>query len=73
MAIQCCKCKRVRVGHDWVEPTASSIAGHVSHGFCPVCYEETLMELNADMHMIHRSEGSRHHWNPIPQPVTLGA
>ena len=44
MTIQCCKCKKVRVGDEWVRPGGAPDA-NTSHTYCPVCLEATVLEL----------------------------
>ncbi|NUM55282.1 MAG: hypothetical protein HUU46_16675 [Candidatus Hydrogenedentes bacterium] len=45
MTVQCCKCKRFRVDGQWSAPAASLHQGDVSHTYCPVCADETFIEL----------------------------
>ena len=47
MTIQCCKCKKVRVGDEWVRPGGAPDA-NTSHTYCPVCLEVTVLELRAE-------------------------
>ena len=46
MIVQCCSCKRVRKGKEWVDSTESEVlTGHVSHGYCPSCAAEAFAEI----------------------------
>lgn len=47
MTIQCCKCKKVRVGDEWVRPGGAP-DGNTSHTYCPVCLKVTVLELRAE-------------------------
>jgi hypothetical protein len=43
MTVQCCKCKRLRLGDEWVEPLEHKLQ-HASHTYCPQCADETRLE-----------------------------
>jgi hypothetical protein len=46
MVVQCCLCRRVRNGKQWVEPTPTDLVDeHVSHGYCPVCAAKAFAEI----------------------------
>lgn len=48
MILQCCVCKKVREGDQWVEPAHEIAAGApVSHGYCPDCAEDAADECAA--------------------------
>jgi len=49
MTIQCCKCKKVLVNDEWVVGGDSPRAD-ISHTYCPVCLESTVLELRAEAH-----------------------
>ena len=44
MTVQCCKCKKVRIGRLWVEPSRE-VDGTVSHSYCPECAEACYIEI----------------------------
>lgn len=44
MTVQCCKCKRVRIGEHWVAAAAHSL-DDASHAYCPVCLHIALIEI----------------------------
>ena len=45
MRTVCCVCQKVKRGGVWVkQPVATE--GRLSHGFCPDCYEETLVRIH---------------------------
>lgn len=44
MITQCCVCRKILVGGDWVDPP-NEIHGEVSHGYCPLCSAEKLQEV----------------------------
>ncbi|MBX7256514.1 MAG: hypothetical protein K1Y02_09150 [Candidatus Hydrogenedentes bacterium] len=44
MTVQCCKCKKVRIGRLWVEPSRE-VTGAVSHSYCPECAEACFIEI----------------------------
>lgn len=44
MTVQCCKCKRVRVGDAWTFPQGRP-DGPVSHSYCPSCADLFLIEI----------------------------
>ncbi len=43
MTVQCCKCKRIQTADGWTV-THDHIDGPVSHTYCPVCHQDTMME-----------------------------
>ena len=46
MIIQCCLCRQVRSGKEWVVPEASDLTDpHVSHGYCPACAARAFAEI----------------------------
>ncbi len=45
MTVQCCKCKKIRVGDEWIEGEASDILA-VSHTYCPACFLEARVEVS---------------------------
>lgn len=48
MQVQCCVCKKVRAGSQWVTPAAGSLKREpVSHGYCPACAAKAFAELDA--------------------------
>ena len=46
MTIQCCMCKRVRVGDDWEAPHESHATP--SSTYCPVCFDRYSRQLAAE-------------------------
>jgi len=46
--IQCCVCKKIRRGDNWVLPPhlLYSLADNVSHGLCPPCYAAELLKVD---------------------------
>jgi len=48
MIVQCCICKHVRKGKQWVEADPIDLAcEHISHGYCPVCAAKAYAEIRA--------------------------
>ncbi len=48
MKVQCCVCKKVRVGTKWVSQSDPvDVPDLVSHGYCPVCAEHAFAEIRA--------------------------
>lgn len=48
MIVQCCLCKKVRQGKQWVIANPSDLAdAHVSHGYCPACAAQAFAEIRA--------------------------
>jgi len=45
MTVQCCKCKRFRERGQWSAPAPALLQDNVSHTYCPVCADETFIEL----------------------------
>jgi hypothetical protein len=44
MKVQCCQCKRIRVGDQWMQNHAALILG-ASHTYCPVCASAASIEI----------------------------
>ncbi len=44
MTVQCCKCKRIRVGGCWL-PESAALEAPASHSYCPECLFETSIEM----------------------------
>lgn len=44
MTRQCCKCRRVALGGQWILPTALD-QDNVTHTYCPVCLSEVKATL----------------------------
>jgi hypothetical protein len=47
----CCMCHRIQVGEHWLAgPVADKCAEGkpLIHGYCPLCYEKTMAELDAE-------------------------
>jgi len=48
MIVQCCICKQVRKGKQWVQPDPVALADeHISHGYCPACAVRAFAEIRA--------------------------
>ena len=46
MVVQCCLCRQVRKGKQWVDALPGDLADeHVSHGYCPVCAAKAFAEI----------------------------
>ena len=45
MTVQCCKCKKIRVKDEWMRPS-HSFEDELSHGYCPICLDEILVEMD---------------------------
>ena len=43
MTVQCCKCKKIRVGSRWVA-LYGPLLGEASHTYCPTCADEFHIE-----------------------------
>ena len=65
MTIQCCKCKRIREGHDWVAVDVLP-EGEVSHGFCPPCADVMFEQIQNERHINVRATRERHAWAQRP-------
>ena len=49
MKVQCCVCKKVRVGDGWCSPRGQVACNdHVSHGYCPECAAEAFQKLRRE-------------------------
>lgn len=44
MTVQCCQCKRVRVGGQWMDERATG-AEYASHTYCPACASAASIEI----------------------------
>ncbi len=55
MTVQCCKCQKIRVAGRWMS-NEGLLRGDISHGYCPVCLEETLEEFHG-MSQAHSHDG----------------
>ena len=42
----CCVCHRVEQKNIWVRPAVATVTDKISHGYCPACYQEMLLELD---------------------------
>ena len=48
MVTQCCQCHRIRENDCWVIPKESSPIGEpVSHGYCPHCAVQFMLDIKA--------------------------
>jgi len=48
MVIQCCICKRIRVGEEWVDLAADGVPeAPISHSYCPGCAASAFDEVTA--------------------------
>ena len=46
MRVQCCVCKKLREGHQWVEPDVPIRPDEdVSHGYCPICAAHAFAQI----------------------------
>ncbi len=41
----CCVCSKVERNGDWLADTFTLSAEPITHGYCPVCYEDAMKEL----------------------------
>jgi hypothetical protein len=47
MQVQCCVCKKLRVGRSWVKPSEDVSQHDLSHGYCPACLDKARKEIQA--------------------------
>jgi hypothetical protein len=48
MIVQCCLCKKVRKGKQWVTADPIELADvRISHGYCPACAAQAFAEIRA--------------------------
>ncbi len=55
MKVQCCRCKKFRVGKEW-EALEAPPSDKISHGFCPPCLTQTRKEYEAEMRAFAREQ-----------------
>jgi hypothetical protein len=49
MIVQCCVCKKIRIGQNWRAPAGHfAISELVSHGYCPECAAEAFAMLRRE-------------------------
>lgn len=49
MTVQCCSCKKVRDGKQWVDARDSDFDQGVSHGYCPVCATHAFAAIREEL------------------------
>ena len=46
LKVQCCMCKRVRVGDEWLSPVNRiTLDDKISHGYCPTCAAQAFAQI----------------------------
>ena len=43
--IQCCVCKRIKIGNDWVKSEINLSNKIITHGYCFDCYEKVIEDM----------------------------
>jgi len=61
MTVQCCSCKKIRDGKQWVDARESELpAGEgISHGYCPVCATRAFAAIRQEL-MLSRTMTLKH-------------
>ncbi len=51
MTVQCCSCKKVRDGKQWIDVRESGLSLDlgVSHGYCPVCATNAFSAIREEL------------------------
>lgn len=51
MKVQCCVCKNIEEGDQWIAPALDALTGEpISHGYCPVCADDAFREIREYFH-----------------------
>ena len=56
MTIQCCQCRKVKQGREWV-PVHADTLENVSHGYCPRCLADAEEQLRARIRASRKRPG----------------
>jgi hypothetical protein len=54
MTVQCCICKKVRVGDGWESPHEATPAP--SNTYCPACFERSARQLHAEQRAYRQAQ-----------------